>query len=401
MRILQVHNRHRQRGGEDVAVEEEHDLLVSGGHQVEQVVFDNPTTPLATTGALARSAWNPASARDVLRAARRFDADVVHVHNTWFALSPAVFAVLRRAGFPTVATLHNFRTACVNGLLLRDGLPCRLCVGTHPGRAVLHRCYRDSAVLSAVSAAAIVVPRVRGTWRRDVGVFIALDESAVPDLVASGIPGDRIVVRPNTVADPGPRHEPPSRSDQVVYAGRLSSEKGAEVLVESWCRARPERLRLTVFGDGPLRGPLEALAVPGITFAGQVGRDRLSSVLLGARALVFPSICREMSPLAPIEAAAAGLPLIASETVDAARRLTAAGAGWTVAPGDPAALAAALGRLGESDAVDAAGRAARDLYSARHDPSRALASLEAAYEAAIWQLHDTKVNGDGSGAYPV
>ena len=138
-------------------------------------------------------------------------------------------------------TLHNFRTTCINGLLLREGRTCTLCVGTHPGPGIRHRCYRNSAALSAAAAAAIEVPRLRHVWQEDVDAFLVLDESAVPLLASGGIPQERMVVRRNFSADPGPRTAVPSHSSEVLYAGRLSEEKGVEVLLEAW-PLRPGRV---------------------------------------------------------------------------------------------------------------------------------------------------------------
>src|ERR1700722_20125635 len=239
-------------------------LLLAGGHEVTQHVVDNPTGTIASTRALAQSAWNVAAARRVVAQARHDRADVVHVHNTWFSLSPSVARALARAGFPVVMTLHNFRTTCINGLLLRDGRSCTLCVGSHPGPGVRHRCYRGSTAASAAAAVAIEVPRLRHVWQNDVDAFLVLDESVVPLLASGGVPSQRMVVRRNSAADPGPRRRPPSQSDEVLYAGRLSEEKGTQVLLEAWRQAPDRGMTLALCGDGPLRAEVERARIPGV-----------------------------------------------------------------------------------------------------------------------------------------
>lgn len=393
MRILQVHNRHRVRGGEDVVVEREAELLRSNGHEVVSEVFDNPVSIAPTLSSLAQAPWNRSVAVDIVGAATAHAADVVHVHNTWFAVSPAVFPALAKAGFPVVATLHNFRPVCMNGLLMRDGRSCEECVGTGPWSGIRHRCYRDSLLLSTIGAAAIAVPRWRRTWERDVAQFVVLDDHAVVPLTVSGIPSDRITISPNFVPDPGPRPNPPSLSREVVYVGRLSEEKGAGVLLDVWRRASPEGLTLTYFGDGPLASELARSPVDGVHFAGRVGAAELTSTMCASRALIFPSICREAGPIAPIEAAAAGLPVVTTSLVGFASRITEAGAGWSVPARDPSALARALNRLGEDAAVDLAGSNARRMYESSHRPETALRSLEAIYEGALLQGRNNRVNG--------
>ena len=63
------------------------------------------------------------------------DPDLIHIHNTWFAAGPASIRALHRAA-PVLMTLHNFRIACANALLFRDGRPCLDCLGN--GRVVGH-----------------------------------------------------------------------------------------------------------------------------------------------------------------------------------------------------------------------------------------------------------------------
>jgi glycosyltransferase involved in cell wall biosynthesis len=370
-------------GGEDHVVEREHTLLVERGHVVTQHVVDNPAGAWASTRAVAQSAWNVPAARRVVAQARNDGADVVHIHNTWFSLSPSVVHALARAGVPVVMTVHNFRTTCLNGLLLRDGRSCTLCVGTHPAAGIRHRCYRDSAVLSMAAAAALEAPRLRKTWERDVAAFLVLYESARPLLTAGGIPEQRMVIRRNSSPDPGPRPAPPSQSDVVLYAGRLSEEKGVDVLLEAWRRAPAPGMTLSLCGDGPLLASVERARVPGVRVLGRVGPAMLRDHMLSARALVFPSICHEAGPLAPIEAAAAGLPTVISSSVGVSARLAQAGAGWGVAADDAAALAGALGRLADGALVDDAGQAARRLYEEAHTDDVAAASLIEVYEAVV------------------
>jgi glycosyltransferase involved in cell wall biosynthesis len=306
---------------------------------------------------------------------------VVHVHNTWFALSPAVLTALSADGWPTVVTLHNFRTVCANGLRLRDGRICHTCVGSHPWHAVRYRCYRGSVPLSAVAAATLEVARRRGVWQHDVDRFLVLDELMLPLLEQGGVPRDRVTLRPNFVFDPGRRSRPPSAGDEVVVCGRLSEEKGIDVLLDAWQSATLPGLRLVVVGEGPLGGRLRARAVPDVTLVGSLDHDDLVARLLAARALVFPSLCHEAGPLVPLEAAGAGLPLVLSRTLGMADRAEAAGAAWTAPPGDVAAWAGALSVLTDDRRVDETGTAARRLYEERHSPGAALASLLAAYES--------------------
>src|SRR5207248_952547 len=99
----------------------------------------------------------------IARICREFKPDVAHVHNFWMSFSPSVHAACHQEGVPTVQTLHNYRLMCANGVMLRNGQICDDCVGTNPVSGVVHRCYRNSAVASALVARMISNNRARGT----------------------------------------------------------------------------------------------------------------------------------------------------------------------------------------------------------------------------------------------
>ena len=141
---------------------------------------------------------------------------------------------------------------------------------------------------------------------------------------------------------------------RLIYAGRLSVEKGIPVLLEALALLRREGLtplpHLTLAGDGPQRGELEQLAdTLGLTdlvwFAGQLDRPALGRALRAADFCIHPSRTEGYCK-AWLDAMAQGLPVLATE-VGAARAVIGADGerGWLVPPDEPAALAAAMRRV--------------------------------------------------------
>jgi glycosyltransferase involved in cell wall biosynthesis len=209
MRVLIVHNRYQQQGGEDAVVSSEGNLLADHGIEVETLEENND----AITGFMGKieasiSVFTGSrSSNDRVKAMLgRFRPDVVHVHNWFPTVSPSIFWNCKRAGIPVVNTLHNYRLLCVNATLFRDGRVCEDCIGStlrSPG--VIHKCYRDSRAGSAVATAGMLVHWTAGTWHRSVDRFIALSGFAREKLIAGGLPEAKIVVKPNFVdPDPGP-----------------------------------------------------------------------------------------------------------------------------------------------------------------------------------------------------
>jgi glycosyltransferase involved in cell wall biosynthesis len=395
MRVLQLHTRYRERGGEDRVVAAEADLLRSAGHEVDQLLADNPVSSVPTATALLKAPHNPRTRQAVERAVARFQPDVAHVHNTWFALSPSVLDGLWASGVPTVMTVHNYRLMCVNGMLLRDGKPCEDCVGRSPWPGVRHRCYRHSALASTVAAATIAYNRRRETWGRGVGLFLAPTEFVRNRLLDGGFPADRIRVKPHFVEDPGPRPAPPSTSRTVLHVGRLSADKGAHALLDAWEALGDTALELVCIGDGPLRDEMSQRRVPQVRFVGRLNPGEVREWMLRARVLVAPSTLYETFGLVVAEAMAAGLPVIVPR--DGALAEVAGGA--AVEPGsDDAAeslgspITQSLRRAVDDAVVDDAGACGRALYSARFTRSVGLSRLADAYRSAMMLPMDAEAS---------
>jgi glycosyltransferase involved in cell wall biosynthesis len=279
-------------------------------------------------------------------------------------------------------TLHNYRLVCANGQLFRDGAPCEDCVGASPWHGVQHGCYRDSMVLSVPAAGTIALHDRLRTWSRTVDRFVVLSEFAAERLVRGGLPPDRIELKPNFVADPGPRAAPAAASATVLYVGRLSPEKGVELLVEAWREVGEGPLELVVVGDGPLRERLARRPVARLRLVGQLPAAEVRRQMLAARALVLPSVWYEGQPMAVLEALAAGLPVLGSGIGGVPELLAPLGRDWLAGPGDVASWIAALRALADPGRVEVASARARALYERSFSAATAAQALEGVYERA-------------------
>jgi glycosyltransferase involved in cell wall biosynthesis len=381
MRILQIHNRYQQRGGEDAVVEAERRLLARHGHDVH--VWSVGNDPIQGVWAKARTAWNAAyswPAREQLSAyLARTRPDVAHVHNFFPLLSPSVYDACRDSGVPVVQTLHNYRIICANGLFLRNGRPCERCLTGTPYQAALFGCYRGSALGSLAVARMTQFHRREGTWQKAVQRFIALTEFGRRKFVEAGLPAERIRVKPNFVDD-RPRANG-RRRDGALFVGRLSPEKGIDVLLRAAALARAP---LRVVGDGPLFGDVVSREQPQVTALGRKTPDEVAAEMARAALLVVPSICYEGFPLTIVEAFSSGLPVIASRLGALAELVEDGVTGLHVRPGDPADLAEKL-RWAQSHPLEMRemGRNARRIYEIRYTPEANLDMLIAIYEEAI------------------
>ena len=379
MNIVQFHTRYRHAGGEDGVVDAEADVLRAGGHNVDQVFFANPTEPVAAASGLVAAPWNPRAASKA-SAAIAGQPDLIHIHNTWFAAGPAVIRALHRTA-PVLVTLHNFRIACANALFFRDGRPCLDCLDTAGWSGIRHRCYRDSAIASAAVALTSAMQRRIGIWERDVDGVIAHSQFTADVFATSGVPRELIDLSDNFTPDPGPRPARPSASTDVVVVSRLSPEKGVDRIVTAWARSRTE-LRLIIVGDGPDKERLEATKDSRVHLVGRKTPAEVREIMLGARALMFPSRWFESQPLVLLESLAAGLAPFASDHPPIRWVLGALGERSLIAD-DEEAWMAAIAASEDDVTVDQVGRNARQLYIDRFTPATARTRLEKLYATAI------------------
>jgi len=243
---------------------------------------------------------------------------VLHIHNTFPLLSPAVFSAVEGNCTAIVFTLHNFRMLCANALFLRDGQACTICRDRRTvWPALRHACYRGSRAATLPLAFMIALHRNRRTLERHVDAFIALTEFQKEQFVSAGWPENRIYIKPNFRPNPPQALAWDKRTDQVVYIGRMSAEKGLDVLIDVWSSWGAEAPKLLLLGDGRERVRLERRVTDlrlgqKIQFTGHLSYLDAQSVLAKSRLMVFPTRCFEGFPMVVAEAMALGVPIIAS-----------------------------------------------------------------------------------------
>lgn len=340
--VLLVHNVYQQPGGEDGVFEREGGLLEEHGHRVLRYTLHNDEVEGMSRAALvARTLWSRPAYAAVRQTVEAEGVDVVHVHNTLPLASPSVFHAAHAGGAATVHTLHNYRLVCPGTLLLRDGQICHDCVGkAFAGPAVRHGCYRGSRAATAAVAATTALHRALGTWDRGVDRYIALSAFARDIFVEGGLPADRVVVKHNV-----PPSNPPlgPGGASVLFAGRLTPEKGVGVLLEAWAAA-PDLPPLRIAGDGPMADDVAraAAADDRITWLGWQSGEAMADLMATAALVAVPSTVYDGPPLVVIEAMGHGTPVVASDHGPFPGMVDDGETGRLFACGDAAALAAAV-----------------------------------------------------------
>lgn len=324
--------------------------------------------------------WSSSGARRITRRLATEPADIVHFHNTFPLLSPAVHVAARNAGAAVVQTIHNYRPICPAATLFRDGAVCHDCVGRRVAwPSVVHGCYQGSPVRTIPVASMLAMQRVRRSWDA-VHAIIALTEFAATELVAGGLPAERIYVKANFVeSGDADLARPPG--DAFLYVGRLVPEKGIDTLLAAAALV-PRDVHIRVAGDGPSAPALADRDT--IVALGQIDPTAVRAELGRARALVFPSRWYEGMPIVILEAFAAGVPVIAARIGAAAELVRDGETGLTFEPGDADDLARAIAWAhANPDEMATYGRNARRAYEATYTPDASYDRLVDIHAAAL------------------
>src|SRR5438309_3125924 len=259
MKVLLAHNYYCQPGGEDEVFIRESELLRSAGHEVLEYTANNNKIAEDGTWMKARAAMRTFWAWDDMvglrSLLRREKPDLAHFHNTFPLISPAAYSACQREGIPVVQSLHNARLICPAATFYREGRVCEDCLGrfmSWPG--IVHACYHNSHLQTAVVAGMLAGHRILGTWQEQVDAYIVFTEFYRQKFISAGLPREKIFVKPHFLrTDPGMKQ---NVGDYALFLGRLTTEKGVRTLLEAFALLQ-NAIPLRIVGDGPLRAELE------------------------------------------------------------------------------------------------------------------------------------------------
>ena len=394
--VLCVHNRYIQPGGEDQVFESESRLLAENGVRVEKVE-EQTTYP----GGLVRKieaavdcVWSRSWHKEFKTVLRRFQPDVVHVHNFFSAISPSIYYACREEGVPVVQTLHNYRLACPAASFYRDGKICEECLDRGPFHAVRYGCYRESKLATAALAAMLEVHRRKNTWAEMVDCYVALTEFAREKMIQGGLPADKIRVKPNFVLpDPGPRA---GSGEYALFVGRLVDLKGVGTLIKAWGKL-PASIPLVIAGDGPFRPEMALLIsaskLTNVDCRGRLSRQQTLDAMKKARFLVFPSEWYEGFPVTIAESFACGVPVLCSRLGGMREIVEDGRTGLHFTPGDSADLAEKVQwAWSHPEETRTMGFAARAEFEAKYSAERNFGMLTQIYESVISRTKGARVS---------
>lgn len=363
MKIALINNYYYLRGGSERVLYDDRDALTAAGHEVLPFApqdeqndpaatadyFPMVTDPSRTAGIRAfKAARNVIYSRSVGRACGTFldtaHPDLIHCHNIYGRLTTAVLDEAKRRQIPAVLTVHDLKLVCPAYLGLREGTtPCMRCKDGGYWRCLRYRCHKQSASASFIYMTEAYFSRSLGKYDA-VAHFLCPSQFMRGALIDAGIAAERAIYHPNAL-DPEhyePNYEP---GEYILYAGRLSAEKGILTLLEAVERTR---IPLRIAGTGPLDQVIRSLVsdrkLP-VRMEGHCTGELLRDLYRHAAFVVLPSECYENASMSALEAFAYGKPVLASRIGGNPELVVDRECGCLFTPGDSAELESSASSL--------------------------------------------------------
>ncbi|MDP6466875.1 MAG: glycosyltransferase family 4 protein [Pirellulaceae bacterium] len=367
LNILLCHNHYQHPGGEDSTFADESMLLESHGHNVIRYTMHNDDIcDMRRTKLAVKTMWNRQTYYEVRALVREHRPAVMHCTNTFPLISPSVYYAAKDESVPVVQSLHNYRMFCANSLFLRDGRACEDCLGKRiPWPAMVHGCYRESRLATAAVISMVAIHRFMRTWIDAIQLYCTPTEFARQKFIQGGIASEKIVVKPNFVGED--RGVGEGRGNYVVFAGRLSREKGIETLLQVW-RQLTDCITLKIVGDGPISDVVARAASHDsrIQWMGQRSCQEVAAIIGEAKCVLLPSICYETFGRTVIEAYCKGTPVIVSDGGAIAELVRENETGYLFESGNADQLLAKLNVLLANTAPQRMRQAARRAYELKY-----------------------------------
>lgn len=303
MKILIVHNDYGKYSGEEAIV----DRMIDDGRR-----FGYEIKTLRRTSKFSRDSWTgkihgffsgifSISGRRMMRKAlEEFRPDIVHIHNLYPFISPAVLFLCKRRGFPVVMTVHNYRLICPTGLFLRDGKACENCLHNGNERDCIKYNCENNRFRSLGYALRNMVARRTGAYMKCVDYFCCLTSFQKQKLIEAGFNSEKIWIFPNYVEyiEPEKDTNGSQKCNYVGYVGRLSKEKGYDLLFEIAKRHPEIQFRFA----GSMRDDIKENLPANVELCGLLNQQQLAQFYVNSQFIVIPSRCYEGFPVVLLEA---------------------------------------------------------------------------------------------------
>lgn len=310
MKLLIIHNRYQSNniGGEDIVFGNELSALQELLGEENVLSYEVSNDEISKLKLLFTIWFSFEHYQKIKKIVQEEKIDIVHVHNFFPLLTPAIFKAAKKGGAKVVHTLHNYRLWCISGILYRDGYGiCELCVKKRFSlHGVVNKCYRKSLSQSLVAQLAFLFYKATKVFDF-IDYFFVLTNFQKEKITLLGVDEDKIILKPNSLRL---SLDIQKEKQDYIYVGRLEESKGIYELLKVWSNL-DAKYRLIVVGGGDVSENLRlTYERENIFFKGKCTQELTLKYISKSKYLIQPSLWYETFGLTIMEAMSFGVPVI-------------------------------------------------------------------------------------------
>ena len=314
-KILVIHTKYKNQGGEDVAVKNEVETL-SKSFIVETLYFENSELSILSDLIAFLTNHNYKSNKLLRERIEEFQPDIAIVHNTWFKANLGIFNVLKKSNVKTFLKIHNFRFICTSSLqqdahIFENNL-CQACGIGYKKNRIFNKYFTNSYIKSLLM---IFYGKKYLEVLKDKDINLLVLTNHQKNYIEEYLE----ITKPVTIAvnnlelkkdisdiDLNPTEQ------SILYGGRVSSEKGVKELIATFLAANIKDVTLKIIGDGPdlkyLKNKYRNNKA--VRFLGQISNNEVINHIQASNLVVTSTKLFEGQPTILCEASLMGIPSI-------------------------------------------------------------------------------------------
>lgn len=300
-KILILHNKYQNLGGEDMVVLNESELL-SKKFEVKTIYFknDEKIKILDIFGVIF--GVNLKSLIEINKEIKNFKPDIVYFHNIWYKINTFTVRKVLKQNFQVWIKLHNLRHECIQGMHFRNNDLCDKCTSFNKFPGIYFRCYHDSLIRSLLTT--IFSYRYQQLLKNKKIKLITFSNFHSQRLVENKINHKNIYKINNFLVEKEiMKYQGSLPENYICFVGRASFEKGVPMIIDAYLNSSLKNFKLLIVGKINKEINVEKYKdFEDIIFLNEVQNNSVQYILKNSKALVMGSIAYEGHPVIISEA---------------------------------------------------------------------------------------------------